>query len=160
MFVFNLKVMSRYREGGRCLSIIHWQLECFPRWYALGFLSVLLSFSKAVESLAQGGDAEVQHRKEAQKKMQEMEEMLTGRINLLEEVSDHCWRDNKESLLSLYCYLRLDTVINLYLHNVFFHSSLSLLETVYSCIYCWVLVNLQRNCSVKGRDPQGWLKSI
>lgn len=50
---------------------------------------MLLSFSKAVESLAQGGDAEVQHGKEAQKKMQEMEEMLTGRINLLEEVSDH-----------------------------------------------------------------------
>lgn len=50
---------------------------------------MLLSFSKAVESLAQGGDAEVQHRKEAQKKMQEMEEMLTGRINLLEEVSEH-----------------------------------------------------------------------
>ncbi|TRZ14730.1 hypothetical protein HGM15179_012394 [Zosterops borbonicus] len=46
---------------------------------------LLIKAYKAVESLAQGGDAEVQHRKEAQKKMQEMEEMLTGRINLLEE---------------------------------------------------------------------------
>ncbi|KAM7003624.1 CDK5 regulatory subunit-associated protein 2 [Passerculus sandwichensis] len=46
---------------------------------------LLIKAYKAVESLAQGGDAEVQHGKEAQKKMQEMEEMLTGRINLLEE---------------------------------------------------------------------------
>ncbi|XP_066057098.1 CDK5 regulatory subunit-associated protein 2 isoform X3 [Chamaea fasciata] len=46
---------------------------------------LLIKAYKAVESLAQGGDAEVQHRKEAQKKMQEMEEMLTARINLLEE---------------------------------------------------------------------------
>ncbi|XP_030817203.1 LOW QUALITY PROTEIN: CDK5 regulatory subunit-associated protein 2 [Camarhynchus parvulus] len=46
---------------------------------------LLVKAYKAVESLAQGGDAEVQHGKEAQKKMQEMEEMLTGRINLLEE---------------------------------------------------------------------------
>uniref|UniRef100_A0A8C9MV54 Centrosomin N-terminal motif 1 domain-containing protein n=1 Tax=Serinus canaria TaxID=9135 RepID=A0A8C9MV54_SERCA len=48
---------------------------------------LLIKAYKAVESLAQGGDAEVQHGKEAQKKMQEMEEMLTGRINLLEEVT-------------------------------------------------------------------------
>ncbi|XP_050175707.1 CDK5 regulatory subunit-associated protein 2 [Myiozetetes cayanensis] len=46
---------------------------------------LLVKAYKAVESLAQGGDAEVQHVKEAQKKMQEMEQMLTGRINLLEE---------------------------------------------------------------------------
>ncbi|XP_062361553.1 CDK5 regulatory subunit-associated protein 2 [Cinclus cinclus] len=46
---------------------------------------LLIKAYKALESLAQGGDAEVQHGKEAQKKMQEMEEMLTGRINLLEE---------------------------------------------------------------------------
>ncbi|KAL2298001.1 hypothetical protein Nmel_016961 [Mimus melanotis] len=46
---------------------------------------LLIKAYKAVESLAQGGDAEVQRGKEAQKKMQEMEEMLTGRINLLEE---------------------------------------------------------------------------
>ncbi|NXC12354.1 CK5P2 protein, partial [Corythaeola cristata] len=47
---------------------------------------ILWSFSKAVESLAQGGDAEIQRvKEEAQKKMQEMEEVLTGRINLLEE---------------------------------------------------------------------------
>ncbi|KAI1232064.1 hypothetical protein IHE44_0007117 [Lamprotornis superbus] len=46
---------------------------------------LLIKAYKAVESLAQGGDAEVQHGKEAQKKMQEMEEMLTGRINHLEE---------------------------------------------------------------------------
>ncbi|KAM3660154.1 CDK5 regulatory subunit-associated protein 2 isoform 3-T3 [Ammospiza maritima maritima] len=46
---------------------------------------LLIKAYKAVESLAQGGDAEVQHGKEAQKKMQEMEEVLTGRINLLEE---------------------------------------------------------------------------
>lgn len=52
------------------------------------FLSLLWSCSKAVESLAQGGDAEVQRAKEeAQKKMQEMEEFLTGRIKSLEEVS-------------------------------------------------------------------------
>lgn len=75
-----------------------------------GIYVCAVSLSKAVESLAQGGDAEVQRGKEAQKKMQEMEEMLTGRINLLEEVSDHSWRNNKESLLSLYCYLKFDTV--------------------------------------------------
>ncbi|XP_039576070.1 CDK5 regulatory subunit-associated protein 2 isoform X2 [Passer montanus] len=46
---------------------------------------LLIKAYKAVESLAQGGDAEVQHGKEAQKRMQEMEEMLTGRINVLEE---------------------------------------------------------------------------
>ncbi|KAJ7403851.1 CDK5 regulatory subunit-associated protein 2 [Pitangus sulphuratus] len=46
---------------------------------------LLVKAYKAVESLAQGGDAEVQRVKEAQKKMQEMEQMLTGRINLLEE---------------------------------------------------------------------------
>ncbi|XP_068887627.1 CDK5 regulatory subunit-associated protein 2 isoform X2 [Aphelocoma coerulescens] len=46
---------------------------------------LLIKAYKAVESLAQGGDAEVQRGTEAQKKMQEMEEMLTGRINLLEE---------------------------------------------------------------------------
>ncbi|XP_032933407.1 CDK5 regulatory subunit-associated protein 2 isoform X2 [Catharus ustulatus] len=46
---------------------------------------LLIKAYKAVESLAQGGDAEVQHGKEAQKKMQEMEARLTGRINLLEE---------------------------------------------------------------------------
>uniref|UniRef100_A0A8C5X9X8 Centrosomin N-terminal motif 1 domain-containing protein n=1 Tax=Malurus cyaneus samueli TaxID=2593467 RepID=A0A8C5X9X8_9PASS len=48
---------------------------------------LLVKAYKAVESLAQGGDAEVQCGKEAQKKMQEMEEMLTGRVNLLEEVT-------------------------------------------------------------------------
>lgn len=54
----------------------------------MGFLSLLWSSSKAVESLAQGGDAEVKRAKEeAQKKMQEMEEFLTGRIKSLEEVS-------------------------------------------------------------------------
>jgi len=54
----------------------------------MGFLSILWSFSKAVESLAQGGDAEIQRvKEEAQKKMQEMEEILTSRINFLEEVS-------------------------------------------------------------------------
>ncbi|XP_009984996.1 PREDICTED: CDK5 regulatory subunit-associated protein 2 [Tauraco erythrolophus] len=47
---------------------------------------LLIKASKAVESLAQGGDAEIQRvKEEAQKKMQEMEEILTGRINLLEE---------------------------------------------------------------------------
>ncbi|XP_032056416.1 CDK5 regulatory subunit-associated protein 2 [Aythya fuligula] len=47
---------------------------------------LLIKASKAVESLAQGGDAEIQHvKEEAQKKLQEMEEILTGRINLLEE---------------------------------------------------------------------------
>ncbi|XP_010077613.1 PREDICTED: CDK5 regulatory subunit-associated protein 2-like, partial [Pterocles gutturalis] len=47
---------------------------------------LLIKASKAVESLAQGGDAEIQHVKaEAQKKMQEMEEVLTSKINFLEE---------------------------------------------------------------------------
>ncbi|KFO92511.1 CDK5 regulatory subunit-associated protein 2, partial [Buceros rhinoceros silvestris] len=47
---------------------------------------LLIKASKAVESLAQGGDAEVKRAKEeAQKKMQEMEEFLTGRIKSLEE---------------------------------------------------------------------------
>ncbi|KAJ7414207.1 CDK5 regulatory subunit-associated protein 2 [Willisornis vidua] len=46
---------------------------------------LLIKAYKAVESLAQGGDAEGQRVKEAQKKMREMEEMLTSRINLLEE---------------------------------------------------------------------------
>ncbi|XP_075026511.1 CDK5 regulatory subunit-associated protein 2 isoform X1 [Calonectris borealis] len=47
---------------------------------------LLIKASKAVESLAQGGDAEIQRVKEgAQKKMQEMEEILTSRINFLEE---------------------------------------------------------------------------
>lgn len=141
MFVFNLKVISVFQRRWKVLkhnpsatgtwNVFHVDMN----WD----LSVLLSFSKAVESLAQGGDAEVQHGKEAQKKMQEMEEMLTGRINLLEEVSDHSWRNNKKSLLSLYCYLRCDTVVNLYFHNVFFNFSLSVLEMVYSCIYCWAI---------------------
>ena len=49
---------------------------------------LLIKASKAVESLAQGGDAEIQRvKEEAQKKLQEMEGILTGRINLLEEVS-------------------------------------------------------------------------
>ncbi|XP_071430398.1 CDK5 regulatory subunit-associated protein 2 isoform X2 [Pithys albifrons albifrons] len=46
---------------------------------------LLIKAYKAVESLAWGGDAEGQRVKEAQKKMGEMEEMLTSRINLLEE---------------------------------------------------------------------------
>ncbi|XP_035745926.1 CDK5 regulatory subunit-associated protein 2 isoform X2 [Egretta garzetta] len=47
---------------------------------------LLIKASKAVESLAQGGDAEIQRvKEEAQKKMQEMEETLTSRINFLEE---------------------------------------------------------------------------
>lgn len=54
----------------------------------MGFLSILWCFSKAVESLAQGGDAEMQRvKEEAQNKMQEMEENLTSRIKFLEEVS-------------------------------------------------------------------------
>ncbi|XP_008945186.1 PREDICTED: CDK5 regulatory subunit-associated protein 2, partial [Merops nubicus] len=47
---------------------------------------LLIKASKAVESLAQGGEAEIQRvKEEAQKKMQEMEEMLTSRIKVLEE---------------------------------------------------------------------------
>ncbi|KAM8995690.1 CDK5 regulatory subunit-associated protein 2 isoform 4-T4 [Ara ararauna] len=47
---------------------------------------LLIKASKAVESLAQGGDAEMQRvKEEAQKKMQEMEGVLTSRINLLEK---------------------------------------------------------------------------
>ncbi|KAL8174470.1 UNVERIFIED_CONTAM: hypothetical protein K2H54_046794 [Gekko kuhli] len=47
---------------------------------------LLIKASKAVESLAQGGDAEIQRvQEEAHKKVQEVEESLTSRINLLEE---------------------------------------------------------------------------
>ncbi|XP_061867587.1 CDK5 regulatory subunit-associated protein 2 isoform X2 [Colius striatus] len=47
---------------------------------------LLIKASKAVESLAQSGDAETRRvKEEAQKKMQEMEEILTSRINFLEE---------------------------------------------------------------------------
>ncbi|XP_025969551.2 CDK5 regulatory subunit-associated protein 2 isoform X2 [Dromaius novaehollandiae] len=47
---------------------------------------LLIKASKAVESLAQGGDAEIQRvKEEAQKKVQEVEEVLTSRIKLLEE---------------------------------------------------------------------------
>uniref|UniRef100_A0A8C6K219 CDK5 regulatory subunit-associated protein 2 n=1 Tax=Melopsittacus undulatus TaxID=13146 RepID=A0A8C6K219_MELUD len=47
---------------------------------------LLIKASKAVESLAQGRDAEMQRvKEEAQKKVQEMEEILTSRINLLEK---------------------------------------------------------------------------
>ncbi|KAM7143946.1 CDK5 regulatory subunit-associated protein 2 isoform 2-T2 [Macrochelys suwanniensis] len=47
---------------------------------------LLIKASKAVESLAQGGDAEIQHvKEEAHKKVQQVEEILTSRINLLEE---------------------------------------------------------------------------
>ncbi|XP_074968363.1 LOW QUALITY PROTEIN: CDK5 regulatory subunit-associated protein 2 [Phalacrocorax aristotelis] len=46
---------------------------------------LLIKASKAVESLAQGGNAEIQRvKEEAQKKMHEMEEILTSRINFLE----------------------------------------------------------------------------
>ncbi|NXW92343.1 CK5P2 protein, partial [Alopecoenas beccarii] len=47
---------------------------------------LLIKASKAVESLAQGGEAEIQRvKEEAQKKIQEMEKILTDRINFLEE---------------------------------------------------------------------------
>nr|XP_056716226.1 CDK5 regulatory subunit-associated protein 2 [Euleptes europaea] len=47
---------------------------------------LLVKASKAVESLAQGGDAEIQRvQEEAHKKLQQVEEDLTRRINLLEE---------------------------------------------------------------------------
>ncbi|XP_048369403.1 CDK5 regulatory subunit-associated protein 2 isoform X2 [Sphaerodactylus townsendi] len=47
---------------------------------------LLIKASKAVESLAQGGDAEIQHvQEEAHKKVQQVEEHLTSRMNLLEE---------------------------------------------------------------------------
>ncbi|XP_074871230.1 CDK5 regulatory subunit-associated protein 2 isoform X4 [Carettochelys insculpta] len=47
---------------------------------------LLIKASKAVESLAQGGDAEMQRvKEEAHKKVQQVEEILTSRINLLEE---------------------------------------------------------------------------
>ncbi|XP_013918776.1 PREDICTED: CDK5 regulatory subunit-associated protein 2-like [Thamnophis sirtalis] len=47
---------------------------------------LLRKASKAVESLAQGGDAEIQRLKEdAEKKLQEVETSLTSRIQLLEE---------------------------------------------------------------------------
>ncbi|XP_077161425.1 CDK5 regulatory subunit-associated protein 2 isoform X2 [Paroedura picta] len=47
---------------------------------------LLIKASKAVESLAQGGDAEVQRvQEEARKKVQQVEERLMSRINLLEE---------------------------------------------------------------------------
>ncbi|XP_025067023.1 CDK5 regulatory subunit-associated protein 2 isoform X3 [Alligator sinensis] len=47
---------------------------------------LLIKASKAVESLAQGGNTEVQRVKEAaRKKVEQVEEILTSRINLLEE---------------------------------------------------------------------------
>uniref|UniRef100_A0A8D0GK16 Centrosomin N-terminal motif 1 domain-containing protein n=1 Tax=Sphenodon punctatus TaxID=8508 RepID=A0A8D0GK16_SPHPU len=47
---------------------------------------LLIKASKAVESLAQGGNAEIQRvREEARKKVQQVEEFLSNRINLLEE---------------------------------------------------------------------------
>lgn len=43
---------------------------------------------KAVESLAQGGDAEIQRvQEEAHTKVQQVEEQLTSKIKLLEEAS-------------------------------------------------------------------------
>uniref|UniRef100_A0A8C0IX17 CDK5 regulatory subunit-associated protein 2 n=1 Tax=Chelonoidis abingdonii TaxID=106734 RepID=A0A8C0IX17_CHEAB len=49
---------------------------------------LLIKASKAVESLAQGGDAEIQRvKEEAHKKVQQVEEILTSRINLLEEAT-------------------------------------------------------------------------
>ncbi|NXY75128.1 CK5P2 protein, partial [Glareola pratincola] len=62
---------------------------------------LLIKASKAVESLAQGGDAEVQHvKEEAQKKMQEMEEILTSRINFLEE-NLKAAQDNVEKAIAM-----------------------------------------------------------
>ncbi|XP_066466807.1 CDK5 regulatory subunit-associated protein 2 isoform X2 [Tiliqua scincoides] len=46
---------------------------------------LLIKASKAVESLAQGGDGEVQRLKEEARKRAQREESLTSRINLLEE---------------------------------------------------------------------------
>ncbi|XP_030142315.4 CDK5 regulatory subunit-associated protein 2 isoform X2 [Taeniopygia guttata] len=81
---------------------------------------LLIKAYKAVESLAQGGDAEVQHGKEAQKKMKEMEEMLSGRINLLEEnlkaaqeeVEKALAMTEKEKALRIAAEQKLSSIIN------------------------------------------------
>ncbi|KFQ79636.1 CDK5 regulatory subunit-associated protein 2, partial [Phaethon lepturus] len=60
---------------------------------------LLIKASKAVESLAQGGDAEMQRvKEEAQKKIQEMEEILTSKINFLEENLKASQEDMQEAI--------------------------------------------------------------
>uniref|UniRef100_A0A663FK97 CDK5 regulatory subunit-associated protein 2 n=1 Tax=Aquila chrysaetos chrysaetos TaxID=223781 RepID=A0A663FK97_AQUCH len=82
---------------------------------------LLIKASKAVESLAQGGDAEIQRvKEEAQKKMQEMEENLTSRINFLEENLKAAQEDvekaiaimEKEKALRIAAEQKLSSIIN------------------------------------------------
>ncbi|XP_073170426.1 CDK5 regulatory subunit-associated protein 2 isoform X8 [Lepidochelys kempii] len=82
---------------------------------------LLIKASKAVESLAQGGDAEIQRMKEeAHKKVQEVEEILTSRINLLEEnlkaaqeeVEKAFAMTEKEKVLRLAVEQKLSTITN------------------------------------------------
>ncbi|NWX52983.1 CK5P2 protein, partial [Steatornis caripensis] len=82
---------------------------------------LLIKASKAVESLAQGGDAEIQRMKEeAQKKMQEMEEVLTSRINFLEETLKTAQEDvekavavtEKEKALRIAAEQKLSSIMN------------------------------------------------
>ncbi|EPQ15783.1 CDK5 regulatory subunit-associated protein 2 [Myotis brandtii] len=64
---------------------------------------LLIKASKAVESLAEGGGSEVRRVKEdAQKKVQQVEDLLTKRIFLLEEASlETPWRDVKAAQAEL-----------------------------------------------------------
>ncbi|XP_059513804.1 CDK5 regulatory subunit-associated protein 2 isoform X2 [Myotis daubentonii] len=64
---------------------------------------LLIKASKAVESLAAGGGSEVRRAKEdAQKKVQQVEDLLTKRILLLEEASlETLWRDVKAAQAEL-----------------------------------------------------------
>ncbi|KAM6117404.1 CDK5 regulatory subunit-associated protein 2 [Phoenicopterus ruber ruber] len=82
---------------------------------------LLIKASKAVESLAQGGDAEIQRvKEEAQKKMQEMEEILASRINFLEEnlkaaqddVDKAIAMTEKEKALRIAVEQKLSSIIN------------------------------------------------
>nr|XP_048678361.1 CDK5 regulatory subunit-associated protein 2 isoform X7 [Caretta caretta] len=82
---------------------------------------LLIKASKAVESLAQGGDAEIQRvKEEAHKKVQEVEEILTSRINLLEEnlkaaqeeVEKAFAMTEKEKVLRLAVEQKLSTITN------------------------------------------------
>ncbi|XP_074746900.1 CDK5 regulatory subunit-associated protein 2 isoform X10 [Strix uralensis] len=82
---------------------------------------LLIKASKAVESLAQGGDAEIQRvKEEAQKKMQEMEEILTSRINFLEanlkaaqeDVEKAIAMTEKEKALRIAAEQKLSSIMN------------------------------------------------
>ncbi|KAM6316308.1 CDK5 regulatory subunit-associated protein 2 isoform 2-T2 [Podargus strigoides] len=87
---------------------------------------LLIKAFKAVESLAQGGDAEQRVKEEAQKKIKEMEEVLTSRINLLEENLKAAQEDaekaiavtEKEKALRIAAEQKLSSIMNAPAKNV------------------------------------------